>query len=108
MASYEELGPEEPRAWSPLAVAMIATLVLLLGLAGALFGIYVSNVNAQAAAATTSPTPQPQEITPPVVPTTTNPPTPTPTASPTSTASASVPAGSFPLPNLVGQNFKDA
>ena len=44
------MGPEEPEGWSPLAVAMIATLVLLLGLAGALFGIYVANVNAAAAA----------------------------------------------------------
>ena len=62
MTAYEELGPEEPRGWSPLAVAMIATLVLLLGLAGSLFGIYVSNVNAQAAAATTSPTPHPEVV----------------------------------------------
>ena len=54
MTSYE-MGPEEPQGWSPLAVAMIATLVLLLGLAGALFGIYVANVNAAAAATHVSP-----------------------------------------------------
>jgi hypothetical protein len=112
MSSYQELGPEEPQGWSPLAVAMIATLVLLLGLAGALFGIYVSNVNAQAAAATGNPTPRQVPPSPSAVPTTSKPstptPTPTPSPTPTPTPSPSAPPGSFPLPNLVGQNFKDA
>ncbi len=62
MTSYE-MGPDEPEGWSPLAVAMIATLVLLLGLAGALFGIYVANMNA-AAAATAAPTSPPATAAP--------------------------------------------
>jgi beta-lactam-binding protein with PASTA domain len=106
--TYEEVDPDEPRGWSPLAVAMIATLVLLLGLAGALFGIYVSNVNAQAAVVT-SPTPQPEVITtPPVSPTTTKPATPSPSVTPSSTPTATVPADAFALPKLDGLNFKDA
>jgi hypothetical protein len=109
MTSYEELDAEEPRGWSPLAVAMIATLVLLLGLAGALFGIYVSNVNAQAAALEPSPTPQSEVITTPTAtPTPSRSPSPSPTVSPSPSPTATVPADSFPLPKLDGLNFKDA
>jgi hypothetical protein len=55
MTHYRQDGPDEPRGWSPFAVAMIATLVLLLGLGGALFGIYVANVNAAATSTSTTP-----------------------------------------------------
>jgi PASTA domain-containing protein len=103
--TYEEVDPEEPRGWSPLAVAMIATLVLLLGLAGALFGIYVSNVNAQAAALETSPTPQPEII---VTPSPTPTPTPSPSPSPSPSPTPTTPADSFALPKLQGMDFKDA
>jgi hypothetical protein len=107
--TYEEVDPDEPRGWSPLAVAMIATLVLLLGLAGALFGIYVSNVNAQAAV-DTSPTPRPEVITTPTVtPTPSRSPTPSPTVTtPSPTPTATVPPDAFALPKLDGMNFKDA
>jgi hypothetical protein len=106
--TYEEMDPDEPRGWSPLAVAMIATLVLLLGLAGALFGIYVSNVNAQAAAVS-SPTPQPEVITtPPATPTTTKSASPSPTITSSPTPTVTVPADAFALPKLDGMNFKDA
>ena len=107
--TYEELEPDEPRGWSPLAVAMIATLVLLLGLAGALFGIYVSNVNAQASVIT-SPTPQPEVITtPPVTPTASKSASPSPTVTtPSPTPTATVPPDAFALPKLDGMNFKDA
>jgi hypothetical protein len=106
MTSYQEVDPEEPRGWSPLAVAMIATLVLLLGLGGALFGIYVSNVNAHAAALDSSPTPQEQSV---VTPSPTPTPTPSPTPSPTPTATPSpTPSDAFALPKLEGLNFQDA
>lgn len=107
--TYEEMDPDEPGGWSPLAVAMIATLVLLLGLAGALFGIYVSNINAQASVIT-SPTPRPEVITtPPVTPTTSKPATPSPTVTtPSPTPTATVPPDAFALPKLDGMNFKDA
>jgi hypothetical protein len=109
MTAYEDLDPDEPRGWSPLAVAMIATLVLLLGLAGALFGIYVSNVNAQAAVLSNSPTPRPEVIITPSVTPTSKPPTPTPTVTtPSPTPSPAVPPGSFALPRLSGLNFKNA
>ena len=103
MTSYE-IGPEEPQGWSPLAVAMIATLVLLLGLAGALFGIYVANVNAAAAAAAASPTPTVTAV-PTTPPPTTSPVTPTP--KPTVTTNPPAPA-TFPLPTLTGVDFKEA
>ena len=103
MTRYEELTPEEPEGWSPLAVAMIATLVLLLGLAGALFGIYVANVNAAAAAASASPAPS-APTTPPITPTTTPvPPTPTPSV----TTNPPAP-DAFPLPPLTGLDFTEA
>jgi PASTA domain len=107
--TYEELEPDEPRGWSPLAVAMIATLVLLLGLAGALFGIYVSNVNAQASVIT-SPTPRPEVITtPPVTPTASKSASPSPTVTtPSPTPTGTVPPDAFALPKLDGLNFKDA
>jgi hypothetical protein len=104
--AYEELGPEEPRGWSPLAVAMIATLVLLLGLAGSLFGIYVSNVNA-AAAVDTSPTPRPEVVSPKPVSSSTPSVSPT-TTPPVTTPPVTTPADSFALPKLAGLNFKDA
>jgi hypothetical protein len=105
MTPYEELTPEEPEGWSPLAVAMIATLVLLLGLAGALFGIYVANVNAAAAAASASPAATTAaSTTPPVTPTTT-PVTPTPTPSVTTNPPA---PDTFPLPPLTGLDFQEA
>jgi PASTA domain len=105
MTSYEEMGPEQPQGWSPLAVAMIATLVLLLGLAGALFGIYVANVNAAAAAAAASPTPSATATpTTPVTPT-----TPPVTATPTPTVTTNPPAPeTFPLPTLTGLDFMEA
>jgi PASTA domain len=106
MTSYEEMGPEGPRGWSPIAVAMIATLVLLLGLAGALFGIYVSDVNAKAAAS--DPTTQPQVIpTGPKVTPSTTPPV-TPSSTPSTTPTSTPPPDSFALPKLAGLNFREA
>ena len=104
MTSYHEM-PDEPEGWSPLAVAMIATLVLLLGLAGALFGIYVANVNAAAAAVSASPTPTTPTTTTPSVPPPTTPVTPSPT--PTVTTNPPAP-DTFPLPDLTDLDFKEA
>ena len=107
MTPYEELTPEEPEGWSPLAVAMIATLVLLLGLAGALFGIYVANVNAAAAAASASPAPSATTAAPTTPPVTSTTPPVTPTPTPTVTTNPPAP-DAFPLPPLAGLDFQEA
>ena len=96
-------GSESPRGWSPLAVAFIATLVLLLGLGGAIFGI-----NAASRPHSANPTPLPQGAGTPTPASTV---TPTPTATPTSvptTTSAPLPTDTFPLPKLAGADFKAA
>jgi hypothetical protein len=99
VTSYEQLDPEAPRGWSPLAVALIATLVLLLGLGGAVFGITVADRNKAAAG---------QQIEP--IPTTTPTPTPTATAQPTvtSTPTSTGTPDTFALPDLAGLDFRAA
>jgi hypothetical protein len=104
VTSYPEYEPEEPRGWSPLAVGVIATLVLLLGLGGALFGIHVAKVNANP---TTSPSTLPEGFpsrttTPPV---TTTPPTTTP---PVTTSTSSPAPDGFVLPDVSGIDFQTA
>jgi hypothetical protein len=63
VTSYEEYEPEPPRGWSPGTVALVATLVLLLGLGGAVFGIHAAHTVMSASdtpsgAATATLTPQ--------------------------------------------------
>lgn len=94
-------------------MVLIASLVLLLGLSGAVLGIHVANVNAAVAAVTAPPTGT-------STPTRTSTPTPTgrPTSSatPTGTASPTMdpkatstgPDGGITLPNLVRADFVDA
>lgn len=82
----------------------IATLIVLLGFGGALFGIHVANANKQAAAAGR------QTSTSPVAPTTAaTTPTASPASSPSPSATATTPAAdAFPLPDLVGLDFRTA
>ena len=95
--------PGQPRGWSPLAVAFIATLVLLLGLGGAIFGISAASRPRSVA----TPTPLPQVArTPTVSPTVT--PTGTPTVPTTTTTTTTAPPDQFALPNLAGLDFKAA
>jgi len=108
VTSYEEFEPEEPRGWNPFAVASIATLVLLLGLGGALFGISVADKNKKAAAGTlpdsvaTIPVEPPPTTTPPASP------SPSPTASPTPSPSPSASPDRFVLPGLADLDFQVA
>jgi PASTA domain len=110
VTSYEEYEPGPPRGWSPFAVASIATLVLLLALAGSLFGIYVSDQNRLAADSTTE-TPPPATSGPVVTTTTTPPPTST-SPSPSATSPSGSPspsaASSFPVPDLTNLDFQVA
>lgn len=101
----QEFAPAEPSGWSPLAVALIATLVLLLGLGGALFGIYVANTNA--AAGTSVPTSPPSGPTPTPTSSTPAPTTPPVTTTPPATTNPP-PADTFALPELAGMDFQAA
>jgi hypothetical protein len=104
-----DYGPDEPRGWSPFAVALIATLVLLLGLAGALFGINVANKNKAVAGSTPLPQVVPTVPIEPSTPVPTATPTDTPTAAPTTPPATSPPAGdTFALPDLGSQDFQAA
>jgi hypothetical protein len=97
VTSHEPHEADEPRGWSPLAVALIATLVLLLGLGGAIYGIQAANRRGSI--------PEPSTI-PQVFPTpTTRPATPTPTVAPTESAA---PSGTFALPDVTTGDFQAA
>jgi len=96
VTSYEKYEQEPPRGWSPLAVALIATLVLLLGLGGAIFGIYAAGKGNRVVGPGTT---QAQSF-----PTATASPTPGPTPTPTASPS---PDG-FPVPNVAGLDFQAA
>jgi hypothetical protein len=105
VTSYQEYEPE-PRGWSPFAVASIATLVLLLALGGALFGIYVSDQNKLAASALEAPpttgTATPSQTTSPP------PSSPPASASASPSATASPTASTFAVPELTGLDFRVA
>jgi hypothetical protein len=107
VTSYEEYEPEPPRGWSPFAVASIATLVLLLALAGSLFGIYVSDENRLTADSTS-------ETAPPLTsgpgPSVTTPPAST-SPSPSSAGPSTSPspsASTFGVPDLTNLDFRVA
>jgi hypothetical protein len=92
-----EYEPDQ-RGWSPFGVALIATLVLLLGLGGALFGIQAANRPRAV---------EPGGTIPAVVPTLPPPPTATPTPTPVPTPTPTPTAGaSFPVPDVAGDNFE--
>jgi len=95
VTSYEQHEPDEPRGWSPLSVALIAALVLLLGVAGSLYGIRAANRKS----AEPPPTRAPQAL-----PTLTQNPVVTPTTTPTPT----VPDDTFALPDVTTVDFPTA
>jgi hypothetical protein len=94
---YEEYESDEPRGWSPIAVALIATLVLLLGLGGALYGIQAANRRHT--------TPQTSNL-PQVFATPTTAPAPTTPASTESPTAA--PGDTFPVPDVTTMDFMAA
>ena len=80
-------------------MAFIATLVLLLGLGGAIFGISAASRPRSVA----TPTPLPQVANTPTVS-----PTVTPTVPTTTTTTTTAPPDQFALPNLAGLDFQAA
>ncbi len=101
VTSYGEMEPDGQRGWSPAAVALIATLVLLLGLGGALFGIYAGNK-----VGTPSANPSAGATVPQGFPSATNGASPSVSSPPP--VSPSTPAGGFPVPNVAGLDFREA
>jgi PASTA domain len=101
--TYAETGPDG-RGWSPFSVSLIAILVLLLGVGGAIFGIYAGSKVGQ-------PSANPGATLPQGFPSATGGPGPdasSPPPSPSSpTTSASSPGG-FPVPNVAGLDFREA
>lgn len=99
---YEEYEPEQPRGWSPGVIALVASLVVILGLGGAVAGSLIGKSHASPTGAptvdTTSASPAPSD-------------SPTPTGSPTPSDSPTpsfVPTGVFPLPDVSGVDFRQA
>ncbi len=99
VTSYDEMEPDG-RGWSPAAVALIATLVLLLGLGGAVFGIYAGNK-------VDTPSANPGVTVPQGFPSVTDGPSPT-VSSPPPDSPTSPAAGGFPVPKVAGLDFREA
>jgi hypothetical protein len=101
MQPYEEYESDEaPRGWSPGLIALVASLVVILGLGGAVAGSLLAKSHP---APTTIPT-----LTTGDVATTASP---TDSASPSGSPSASpsfVPTGAFALPDVSGVDFRQA
>ena len=104
MTRYEEFEPEPRKGWSPGVVALIATLVLALGLGGAWYGVRLSN----SAGNPTATTP-PATSAPSVAPTTAAP-TEAPTSAPATTAPTAAPTtgAGFPVPDVYSLDFREA
>lgn len=107
---------EAARGPSPLSVLLIVALVLLLGAAGALFGINVANQNKRAAAdiiqqgfaTPTGSAPVTAAPTPTLTPAPSSTPAATVTPTPAATATPSAEPVVFTLPDLAGLDFMAA
>jgi PASTA domain-containing protein len=96
VTSYQEEPDGEAAGWSPVTVAVIAIMVLLLGFGGALFGIYAAHRPTPGAVGPTT-TPS---ATPSAEPTTSPTPEVTPSGSESSTSSR------IAVPDVVGKDFQ--
>jgi hypothetical protein len=89
------MEPDGPTGWSPGAVVLVATMVLVLGLGGAVIGVYLANQRptpnptSTFAAGTTTPSPT---LSPSI--------SPTPSTTPTTT--------DFEVPDVTGVDFRQA
>jgi PASTA domain len=90
------MEPDGSTGWSPGAVVLVATMVLALGLGGAVVGVYFANHR---------PTPGPTPTLAADMGTAS--PTPTPSLSPTPSVTPTV-TGDFELPDLAGVDFRQA
>jgi hypothetical protein len=90
------MEPDGSTGWSPGAVVLVATMVLALGLGGAVVGVYFANQR---------PTPGPTPTLAADMGTAS--PTPTPSLSPTPSVTPTV-TGDFELPDLAGVDFRQA
>jgi hypothetical protein len=100
VTAYGDDESDSHTGWSPGAVVLVATMVLVLGLGGAVVGVYFANQRPS--------TPNPGTTL--AADLNTGRPTPSPSASPTPSSSPIVtPTGAeFELPNVVGADFRQA
>jgi hypothetical protein len=91
------MEPDNPTGWSPGAVVLVAVLVLVLGLGGAVVGVYFANQR---------PTPNPTSTLDADMGTARPSPSLTPTASPTPSATPTT--TDFALPDVAGMEFRQA
>jgi hypothetical protein len=97
VTAYDEMEPDNPTGWSPGAVVLVAVLVLVLGLGGAVVGVYFANQqpapNPTSTLAADMGTAKPSPSVSPSA-------SPTPSATPTTT--------DFELPDVAGLDFRQA
>jgi hypothetical protein len=91
------MEPDGPTGWSPGAVVLVATMVLVLGLGGAVVGVYFANQR---------PTPNPTSTIVAGMGTATPSPTITPSISPTPSTTPTT--ADFELPDVSGVDFRQA
>lgn len=105
VTEQEEWAGDEPEGWRPAAVVLVATLTLVLGLGGAVIGVYVAKQDKAHPEPTASTDAAGFSSSPPS-PTAGPPPTVTPSAPPSVSASST--SDLFALPDVTALDFHQA